>query len=143
MREVGESVGEAIADGVGRMLGRTQEQRPLPADLLEDEETYLVVFDAPGVHPADVQVRYEDGVVHVRLDRFRDPAEGFEMRFPGRGLTLEGSKRLPPDAVVDPAAASASLGDNGTLTVRLPKAASATGDDGVSVEGADAAPDDE
>ncbi len=135
MRDVGETVGEAIADGVGRMIGRTQEQRPLPADLLEDEETYLVVFDAPGVDPADVQVRYEDGTVHVRLDRNRDAVEGFEMRFPGRGLTLEGSKQLPPDAVVDAAAANATLQDNGTLAVRLPKTADdAAGADASAVD---------
>jgi HSP20 family protein len=126
IRDVGESVGEAIAGGVGRMVGRTQEQRPLPADLLEDDDTYLVVFDAPGVDPADVQVQYEDGAVRVRLDRYRDAETGFEMRFPGRGLTLEGSKHLPPDAAVDPDRASARLRENGTLAVELPKKATAS-----------------
>lgn len=131
IRDVGETVGEAVFGTVGRVVGRTQEQRPLPADLLEDETAYLVVFDAPGVEPADVQVRFEDGAVHVRLDRFRDVAEGFEMRFPGRGLTLEGTKRLPPRADVDPSGATATVRTNGTLEVRVPKAEAAS-DEAVS-----------
>lgn len=121
IRDVGESVGGTLLDGAGRLLGRAQEHRPLPADLLESGDAYLVVFDAPGVEPADVQVRFEGGAVVVRLDRFREFAEGFEMRFPGRGLTLEGRKRLPADAAVDPEAATATLRENGTLEVRFPR----------------------
>mgnify|MGYP000692928062 CR=1 FL=1 len=136
IRDVGESVGEAVFGTVGRVVGRTQEQRELPADLLEDEAAYLVVFDAPGVEPPDVQVRYEDGAVYVRLDRFRDVHEGFEMRFPGRGLTLEGRKSLPPDAVVEADAAEATLRADGTLAVRLPKA-EPTGDDSESTVSVD------
>lgn len=121
MREVGEAVGEAVADSVGRLFGHAQERRPLESDLLESAGTYLVVFDAPGVDPGDVQVRYEDGAVHVRLDRYRDHETGFEMRFPGRGLTLSGRRSLPRDAVVDPAASTATLRPNGTLEVQVPK----------------------
>jgi HSP20 family molecular chaperone IbpA len=49
------------------------------------------------------------------------------MRYPGRGLSLDGRVGLPGDAGVDADAASASLDDNGTLTVRVPKLG---GDDG-------------
>jgi len=66
-------------------------------------------------------VRFEDGRVEVRIDRFRDFHEGFEMRFPGRGLSLDGSASLPPAADVDPNAATATVTDAGTLRVRLPK----------------------
>jgi len=121
IRELGESVGDAIVESVGRAVGRSQEQRPLPADLLESEDAYLAVFDAPGAEAGDVQVRFEDGTVFARVDRFREFHEGFEMRFPGRGLTLDGSVELPEDAVVDAANASATLKDNGTLQVRVPK----------------------
>ena len=50
----------------------------------------LVVFDAPDVDIDDVQVRFAAGTVHVRIDRTREHREGFEMRFPGRGMTLDG-----------------------------------------------------
>lgn len=123
IRGVGEAVGDAVMSSVGRVFGRAQEQRPLESDLLESEDDYLVVFDAPGVRAEDVQVRYEDGTVHVRLDRYREHASDFEMRFPGRGLTLSGKRALPDDAAVDPEAASADLKPNGTLEVRVPKVA--------------------
>jgi len=121
IRELGETLGDTVVESVGRAVGRTQEQRPLPADLLESDGAYLVVFDAPGVERGDVQVRFENGTVQVRLDRFREFHEGYDMRFPGRGLSLDGSLRLPDGAAVDPTAATATLTEDGTLQIRLPK----------------------
>ncbi|MFB6192404.1 MAG: Hsp20/alpha crystallin family protein [Haloarculaceae archaeon] len=128
LREVGEAVGDAVLDGVGRVSARVQERRPLAADLLESDDAYLVVFDAPGATEADVEVRFENGAVRVRVDRFREFHEGFEMRVPGRGLSLDGEVDLPAGASVDPEAASATLTDAGTLEVRVPK--TDPGDDG-------------
>jgi len=122
IRELGESIGNTVVETVGRAVGRAQENRPLPVDLLESDDAYLAVFDAPGATASDVQVRFEDGQVRVRVDRFRDFHEGFEMRFPGRGLALDGHADLPEDAAVDPSGATATLADNGTLRVRVPKA---------------------
>ncbi len=138
MRELGETIGNTVMESVGRAVGRTQEGRPLPVDLLESDDAYLVVFDAPGVERPDVQVRFEDGVVVVRLDRFREFHEGYEMRFPGRGLTLEGSVGLPDGAAVDPSGAAATLTKNGTLQVRLPKTEPVAVDDVESSGPADA-----
>lgn len=119
--EIGRSIGNRVAEGIGRVAGRVQETRPLAADLLESEDAYLAVFDAPGVSGDDVQVRFTDGEVLVRMDRFREFYEGFEMRLPGRGLELDGRVRLPEDAAVNPEAATAMLKDNGTLQVHIPK----------------------
>jgi len=121
IRELGETIGNTVVESVGRAVSRAQEGRPLPADLLESDDAYLVVFDAPGATPEDVQVRFEGRRVEVRVDRFRDFHEGFEMRFPGRGLTLDGSVRLPEGPAVDPGEATSTLRDNGTLEVRVPK----------------------
>jgi HSP20 family molecular chaperone IbpA len=121
IRDIGESVGETVFETVGRAVSRVQETRPVPADLLESDDAYLVVFDAPGAQAEDVQVRFEDGRVHVRIDRFREFYEGFEMQFPGRGLTLHGSVDLP-ETPVRAAEATAELQDDGTLHVRVPKA---------------------
>jgi len=125
-KQFGKSAASAVLERVGRGVSKVQERKPLPYDVLESEDAYLVVFDAPGVTRSDVQVRYVEGEVQVRLDRFRDLHEGFEMRFPGRGLSLDGRARLPPDADVDAGEASATLGDNGTLRVEVPKRASGT-----------------
>jgi len=121
LRELGESVGKRMLSGAGKVSARVQEERPLGADVLEGDDAYLVVFDAPGVEMDDVQVRFEEGTVRVRLDRFRDVHEGYEMVFPGRGLTLEGSAALPNDGAVDPTAAEATLTETGALHVEVPK----------------------
>jgi len=121
IRDVGEAVGERAVEAVGRAMGRAQESRELPVDLLASEDAYLAVFDAPGTEGNDVQARYEDGAILVRVDRFREHREGFEMRFPGRGLALDGRVELPADADLDPEGATATLRENGTLYVRVPK----------------------
>ncbi len=119
--DVGRSIVRTVLRGVGRTASQVQEAKPLPVDVMEGEEEYLVVFDAPGAEGADVQVRYVNGEVRVRVDRFRPLREDFEMVVPGRGLTLEGRAELPPEAVVDADAASATLTPTGSLRVRLPK----------------------
>ncbi len=125
--EYGRSAVKAVLSRVGRGLGQVQERRPLAYDLLETDEEYLVVFDAPGVEPEDVQVEFADTTVEVRLDRFRDFYDGFEMRFPGRGLRLSGSVTLPEDASVTgvDTDAAATLTRSGTLQVTIPKSSTA------------------
>ena len=121
LKQLGESIAENTIERIGRGISRVQEQRPLPYDLLESDDAYLIVFDAPGVRRKDVQVRFLDGEVRVRIDRFRDFHEGFDMRFPGRGLSLDGSAPIPQETAVNPDTATATVTDAGTLQVRLPK----------------------
>lgn len=121
MRDLFKPFETATLDAVGRTAARIQEERGLPADVYEGDEAYLVLVDAPGAEPADVQTRYVDDRVEVRVDRFRDFQEGFELRYPGRGQSLSGRVDLPADADVDAESASATLGDDGTLRIRLPK----------------------
>ena len=119
--ELGKAIGNAVLQQVGRASSRVQESRPLAADVLESDDAYLVIFDAPGATGSDVQVRYSNGNVLVRIDRFREFRDGFEMIFPGRGLTLDGEVALPDDALVDATAATATLKDSGTLRIEVPK----------------------
>jgi HSP20 family molecular chaperone IbpA len=121
IRKVGESIGRVVLDGIGRAASRVQERKPLPVDLLESDDAFLAVFDAPGATAGDVQVRFEGDTLHVHIDRFREFHEGYEMRFPGRGLALDGSVTLPEDASVNADAADATVRENGTLEVLIPK----------------------
>lgn len=121
LTELGKSVGSALYRQVGRANGRVQNHRSLPVDILENETSYRVVFDSPGAEPDDVQVRYLEGNVKIQIDRFRQFHEGYEMRFPGRGMSLSADAELPPDAVVDPDAGTARLSETGTLSVEIPK----------------------
>ncbi|PSQ41665.1 molecular chaperone Hsp20 [Halobacteriales archaeon SW_5_68_122] len=142
IREVGESVSRVVLSGIGRASSRVQERKPLPTDLLESDDAYLAVFDAPGVRAGDVDVRFESDTLTVRIDRFRDLHDDYEMRFPGRGLSLTGSVALPESADVEADAADATLTQNGTLEVLIPKrnpdeeadAAEETTDDGMVVD---------
>lgn len=118
------SIGDALYRQVGHANGRVQEHRPLPVDVLETDGSYRVVFNAPGTEPDDVQVRYLDGNVRVCIDRFREYREGYEMRFPGRSMELDGEAELPDDAVVDPDAGTATLTENGALRIDIPKESS-------------------
>jgi len=124
IRDVGVSLGRAVLDGIGRAASRLQERTSLPADLLESDEAYLAVFDAPGAIGDDVSVHFEDDTLSVRIDRFREFYDGCEMRFPGRGLALGGEVSLPEGASVDADGAEATLTRAGTLEVLLPKAES-------------------
>ncbi|MCU4741938.1 Hsp20 family protein [Halobacteria archaeon AArc-m2/3/4] len=121
LNDVRRSISSTIYRQVGRANSRVQEHRSLPVDILEADDSYLVVFDTPGVETDDVQVRYLDGNVRIQVDRFREFHEGYEMRFPGRGLALGGEAELPDDAVVDPDAATARLTEIGTLNIEIPK----------------------
>ncbi|CCQ36609.1 Hsp20-type molecular chaperone [Natronomonas moolapensis 8.8.11] len=121
IRKVGASLGRVIIDGIGRATSRLQERTSLPADLLESDEAYLAVFDAPGAIGDDVSVHFEDDTLSVRIDRFREFHDGYEMRFPGRGLALDGEVALPDGASIDAGRAEAALTRAGTLEVVLPK----------------------
>lgn len=127
LERLGERIETAVLEGIGRTASRVQERKPLAADLLESDDAYMVVFDAPGATAADVDVRFDEGAVTVHVERFRELYDGFEMKLPGRGLTLEGSLELPAGTGVDPAAADATLTKNGTLQVEIPKTEQASG----------------
>ena len=110
---------------VGRGWSHVQERRPLDSDLLESDDAYLVVFDAPGVRGDDVEVRFAEPL-HGHLDgAVREPRAEFETVFPGRGTTLSGSADLPADADVNPDGAAATLKRSGTLQVEIPKTGAA------------------
>jgi len=121
LTEAGRSAAGALVRRAGRVAARFQEERGVDTDVLESDEEFLVVFDAPGATATDVDVRYDRGTVHVSIDRFREFRESYETVVPGRGLALDGSADLPPDASVDPDGARAELRDDGTLYVFLPK----------------------
>ncbi|MFB6133248.1 MAG: Hsp20/alpha crystallin family protein [Halanaeroarchaeum sp.] len=115
-------VGNAVARIAGRVSSRFHEATPLRPDVLESHDEFLVIFDAPGATISDVDVWYEDGNVEVRVDRFRRYQEDYEIRYPGRGLTLEGRVPIPDDALVDLEGTGAELRSDGTLHIRIPKA---------------------
>ncbi|GAB7010663.1 Hsp20/alpha crystallin family protein [Halorubrum trueperi] len=135
--EAGRSAFRRALARVGRGWSKMQERRPLSYDLLESDDSYLVVFDAPGVRGEDLNVTFLDRTVEVQLDRFRGFYDGYEMLFPGRGVSLSGSAELPRDADVTPQGANATLTRNGTLQVEIPKTEDARDVEVVEEDGPD------
>lgn len=150
LREFTEQVENLVFEGVGRTTSYLQEHQQLPGDLLESDDAYLVVFDAPGVRSEDIDLRFIDNTVQLRIERVRETYGGedeserersesiledetYEMRLAGRGLSLSGSVSLPADAVVETEQSSAHLTDAGTLHVTLPKAES-NGDEPIRID---------
>lgn len=121
IREVGEAIGRAVLDGIGRATSRVQERKPLPADLLESDDAFLAVFDAPGAAASDVQVRFDDNSLYVEVGRVREIRDDYDLQFPGRGRTLNGEVSLPDDADVEADHADATLTETGILEVLVPK----------------------
>lgn len=115
------TLASSLRTGVRHIRRRDWRRGTLEADVYEQSASYVVVFDAPGVREVDVQVRYLDGSVLVRLERFREHREEYESVVAGRPLTTDGRVRLPDDAVVAPDLAAATLTRNGTLQVQIPK----------------------
>lgn len=121
IRKVGEQISQVVLDKVGRVASQFQEHRLLPPDLLEGEDAYMAVFDAPGATPNDITVHFEGNTLSVQIDRYREFRKDFEMRFPGRGLTMDGEVELPAEATVDPDRADATLTQSGTVEILIPK----------------------
>lgn len=133
LRRFGKYVERTVLEGVGRATSQLQEHTPLAVDLLESDESFLAVFDAPGVQSEDVDVRFDDAEVRVEIYRSRDISESVELLMRGRGLRRSGSVILP-SASVDPDAATATLTPSGTLRVRIPKTEPGPSDEPIRIE---------
>ncbi|WP_330631114.1 Hsp20/alpha crystallin family protein [Halocatena halophila] len=112
------AAGRAMVETLGRTSSCLYARRPLAVDLLESEDAYLAVFDAPGATSSSVAVEYEAPTITVTVDRSRETPG--EVRFGGRPLHQSRSVQLPTSAV-DFDGATAELTGNGTLHVQIPK----------------------
>lgn len=93
-------------------------------DETEDDKTYRVSVELPGIDPKDVEVTVADGVLTISGEKKREE-ETREKNVYRREREYGSFRRvlaLPTD--VDEAAAKASF-DKGVLTVELPKSAEA------------------
>jgi len=93
-----------------------------PVDLVETEDGYVFRADLPGVPADGIEVRIEQGVLHIagsrEADSGRSPDAFLRVERPQGRFVLELS--LPPS--VDPSGIRAS-NRNGVLEIRLPRLA--------------------
>lgn len=115
------AIGTHLYRATGHAARTVQHVRPLDTDLLENETSYLVLVDTPGVDAAGLDIRYLDGRVQVSVERARPDDASTEGLFLGRAMELTTEVSLPEDAVVDPESGTARLSPVGTVKIELPK----------------------
>ena len=99
---------------------RTASARAPRSTLSEDDKGYTMRMEVPGLAPAALEVRVEDGMLRLAGERKEDAPEGFETRRTERvRYRFDRTLKLPDD--VEAERITASLKD-GLLTVTLPKA---------------------
>lgn len=117
------TIGTQLFRASGRVARTVQHVRTLPADVLENESTYLILVDTPGVEPSGLDIRYLDGRLQIAVDRTRHHDGSASGKVLGRAMGLSTDVTLPEDAVIDPESATARLSPVGTVKIELPKEA--------------------
>jgi HSP20 family protein len=92
------------------------------ADLLENDEAYLLVLDMPGVTEETIDIDVTNGRLQIEARREKDVPIEFDYVSEERPLFLDAELPLPPDATG--AGADATVG-RGVLEITLPKQSSA------------------
>jgi HSP20 family protein len=93
------------------------------ADLIEENDKYLVKIALPGWKPEDVEITYEVGMMTIKGE-VREEKKEEKQRYHRREIhhtSFVRSLSLPPGVLPDKAKAKAEF-DKGILTVTLPKA---------------------
>ncbi|HET7323845.1 MAG TPA: Hsp20/alpha crystallin family protein [Halococcus sp.] len=95
---------------------------PVFADCYESDEAYLLVIDLPGVSAETLDVSMERTRLHIEARREKNLPMEFRYLREDRPPFLDADLPLPPDVTEN--GAEGTL-ENGTLTLRLSKRASA------------------
>jgi HSP20 family molecular chaperone IbpA len=88
------------------------------ADILESEDSYLLVIDLPGATAETIDVSAERNRLRIEARRSKDVSREFRFLSEDRSLFLDVDLPLPPDA--DPSEAEATV-DRGVLELSVPK----------------------
>jgi HSP20 family protein len=88
-------------------------------DIVEDEESFVLAIELPGMRPDDVSVSFDDGVLTIRGERRGETVEGaaYHRRERSHGAFCR-AFALPDD--VDGGEGVAVMAE-GVLTLRVPK----------------------
>ncbi|THE65484.1 Hsp20/alpha crystallin family protein [Salinadaptatus halalkaliphilus] len=92
-------------------------------DLLESEDAYLLVLDAPGVTADSLELSVADGTLSIEATRQKDRPDAYRYLEENRPMFVDVSLPLPEDAV---AAETEAAVDRGVLEIELPKRSGTT-----------------
>ncbi|WP_129113099.1 Hsp20/alpha crystallin family protein [Halegenticoccus tardaugens] len=88
------------------------------ADLLESDDSYLLVLDLPGVTAETADISVENGKLVIEARREKALPSAYQYVREDRSLFLDADLPLPPD--VTGTGAEAKM-ERGVLEIRLPK----------------------
>lgn len=110
-------------DRLSQVLGTPNRPAAMPIDAYRRGDSFLILFDLPGVAPESIDLTVEKNVLTVRAERVRPAAEGVEMLLAERP---EGafSRQLFLGETLDTERISAEYAD-GVLTLQVPIAENA------------------
>lgn len=94
------------------------------ADLLENDDAYLLIVDLPGATAETVEITIEGGQLTIQARREKDVPREFRYVSEDRDLFLDAELPLPGDATG--ADAEGEI-DRGVLTITLPKSSAEGG----------------
>ncbi len=93
----------------------------LDADVIEHAAGVTAIFDAPGVEPEDVDVRFLDGRIVASADRRRESYDGYRRVVTTRRLAFAGEVPLPDADEMDAEGGEATVRADGTLEITVPR----------------------
>jgi HSP20 family molecular chaperone IbpA len=115
--------------------GKTPEMRSLPLDVVEDEASFMIKTDLPGVNKEDVHVKAKDGKLSISVES-SDEKKDEKKDEKGKLVyhSLERSRRFMSRSITMPKTAdvkktSAVLKD-GVLAITVPKSEALKDDEG-------------
>ncbi|OIB58245.1 Hsp20/alpha crystallin family protein [Natrialba sp. SSL1] len=90
-------------------------------DLLESDESYLLVLDVPGITADSLDCVVEDGQLAITAQREKDTPDGYQYLEENRSLLVDVELPLPND-VQTTAIETDAVVERGVLEITLPKA---------------------
>lgn len=111
-------------NGNGNGFTKEMADAPLPLDLSESGDEYIIRASLPGFPKDTVSINVEETVLTIRAEHREQKEESNERFIHSERRFSSVSRRVELPGKIDTANAKAELKD-GVLTVRLPKAATA------------------
>lgn len=113
--------GDTFFDDFFRPVAHTGADKPPAIDVHENEDSYLIKADLPGINKDDIEVKLDNGILTIKAETHSEDKQEED----GKLIRQERHfgqyiRQLSVGSDIDPQAIKASF-DNGVLSLSLPK----------------------